>query len=457
MSSQYSLRFLGAAGTVTGSRHLFKTPAAHYLVDCGLFQGLKTLRLQNWEPIPVDFSKLKAVILTHAHLDHCGYLPLLSRLGFRGPVYCTHPTRDLTEIILRDSAKIQEEDAAMANRKGYSKHTPAVPLYTERDVERVLQQFSPVDANQWVALQDGCRFNFKPNGHILGASFVEFEYPEGIIVFSGDIGRPISPLLGPPVKPTSADFLVMESTYGNKLHPAVDTADELADIIVDTIHDKGNVLIPSFAVGRAQEVMHIINKLKAANRIPDVPVYLDSPMGANATDVFRRYPDWHKLPKKECDALFERVRIISQFEETFDVLESPSTKIVIAASGMLTGGRVLYYLEKYIEHRRNTILFTGYQSEGTRGRSLLQGAHEIKMHGGYYKARAKVMALSSMSGHADQQEMLDWLSEIKEPPKQVFLVHGEETVREAFRLKIETTLGWKVMSPQMQSGFELVR
>ncbi|HZY82572.1 MAG TPA: MBL fold metallo-hydrolase [Cyclobacteriaceae bacterium] len=450
-----ALQFFGAAGTVTGSRHLLKTPSGDYLVDCGLFQGLKALRLLNWAPIPIDVSKLNAVILTHAHLDHCGYLPLLFRQGFRKTIYCSAPTRALTEIILRDSAKIQEEDAAIANKKRYTKHKPAVPLYTVQDVEKVLDLFQTVESDQWIPISSDLRFMFRKVGHILGAAFVEVEWSGRRIIFSGDIGRPFSPLLNAPSKPAAADYIVMESTYGDRLHPPVDTSDELAGIIIDTIRDKGNLLIPSFAVGRAQELMHMVNMLKRANRIPDIPVYLDSPMGSNATAIFRKYPDWHKLSAEECDSLFERVRIISEFEETLDVVETPGSKIVIAASGMLTGGRVLFYLEKYLEHKRNAILFTGYQAEGTRGRSLLQGTHEIKMHGSYYPVRARVRTLSAMSGHADQHEILDWLSEIKEPPKTVFLVHGEEAARQALRLKIESDLGWKVRSPVTLETFGL--
>ncbi len=449
MNPSYSIEFLGAAGTVTGSKHLFKTPAEDYLIDCGLFQGLKPLRLRNREPIPIEMSRLKAVLLTHAHLDHCGALPLLYRQGFRGPIYCTAPTRDLTEVILRDSARIQEEDAAIANKKKYSKHEPALPLYTEDDVEKTLPLIRVVKDGDRTELQKGTSFVFRPNGHILGSCFVELNCPAGTITFSGDVGRQESPLLRKPVAMSKTDYLVMESTYGDRLHPAVDPMDELADIILDTVRRKGNVLIPSFAVGRAQELMHMVNELKKTNRIPDLPVYMDSPMGANATEIFRRYPSWHKLSSADCVSLFEKVTMITNFEDTIGVIETPSPKIVIAASGMLTGGRVLYYLEKYIESKKNTILFTGYQSEGTRGRSLLQGAHEIKMHGTYYPVQAKVSSLSAMSGHGDQREMIEWLSTLPEPPKQVFLVHGEDAAREAFRVKLEATFGWNVLAPSM--------
>jgi metallo-beta-lactamase family protein len=452
---QLALQFLGAAGTVTGSRHLLKTHEGHFLIDCGLFQGLKLLRERNWEPLPIDVGKLKAVLLTHAHLDHCGFLPLLYRQGYRGPIYCSQPTRELTEIILRDSGKIQEEDAHMANKRGYSKHKPAVPLYTVRDVENVLPLMTPVNSDTAILPGTGLSVVFRKASHILGATFLEIKCNGTPIIFSGDLGRPGSPLLHPPENPSEAHYLIMESTYGDRLHPATDPADQLATIIVDTIQRKGNVLIPSFAVGRAQELMHIINELKSANRIPDVPVFMDSPMGVNATEIFRRYPDWHRLSVDQSDALFEKVRMVQRFDETREVIELSGSKIIIAASGMLTGGRALFYLENYVESSNNTILFAGYQSEGTRGRTLLSGAHEVRMHGSYYTVRADVKALSSVSGHADQAEMIKWLQQLKSPPREVFLVHGENSAREAFRLKLESVFGWNIRLPQHEEEVQL--
>lgn len=450
-----SIQFLGAAGTVTGSKHLVKTPEGDVLVDCGLFQGLKALRARNRELLPVDVAGIQSVLLTHAHLDHCGYLPLLVKQGFKGKIFCTAPTRDLTEIILRDSAKIQEEDAAYANRKGFGKHNPAVPLYTEADVERVLPSLVTTGDGEEVALSPNVRAKFRKNGHILGSAFVELHCYGKRILFSGDLGRPSSVLLQSPTEPSPAEYIVMESTYGDRLHPASNVLDELADVVIETIRRKGNLLIPSFAVGRAQELMHLLNVLKKTNRIPNVPVYLDSPMGANATAVFKRHAGWHKLSAGQCDYIFENVTIVSDFSDTLKVADTVGSKIIIAASGMLTGGRVLFYLGKYIESTKNTILLTGFQSEGTRGRSLLDGAHELKMHGAYYKVRAHVRSLSSISGHADQNEMLDWLHNLSEPPALVFLVHGENGPRDAFRVKLETMLNWKVCLPDWLEEVEL--
>lgn len=409
----------------------------------------------NWEPVGIDVASVDAVILTHAHLDHCGYLPLLGKQGFRGKIYCTAPTRDLTEIILRDSAKIQEEDAANANKYGYTKHKPALPLYAEKDVETILPLMTVTDVDRVVKLNDNISFRFMPNGHILGSVFIEITCYQKKILFSGDLGRPVSTLLHEPTRPPAADYIIMESTYGDRLHPEVSTEDQLCDVIVDTAHHKGNLLVPSFAVGRAQELMHMLNQLKKNNRIPDLPIYMDSPMGADATSILRKYPAWHKLTEDESNSLFNKVTIIRKFEDTIKVAEQPGPKIIIAASGMLTGGRVLYYLEKYLQSRKNSILFAGYQSEGTRGRAMLHGVHEIKIHGAYRPVRMNVYSLTAMSGHADQKEMIEWLSKITPAPQNIFLVHGEDGAREAMRVKLESTLKWRVSLPRLSEEFDL--
>jgi metallo-beta-lactamase family protein len=443
-----SIQFLGAASTVTGSKHLLKTPEKNILVDCGLFQGIKSLRLKNREPLPKIPGGIDLVILTHAHLDHCGYLPLLVKHGFGGKVLMTPPTKDLAEIILRDSAKIQKEDTERANREGFSKHKPALPLYTLKDVEEAIKHFEACSNNQWIKISDNIQFRFLRNGHILGSAFVEMDCFGKKIIFSGDIGRSRNGIMNPPSIIEEADFLVMESTYGDRLHSAVSAKDELAEIINDTLHNKGNLLIPSFAVGRAQEIMNMVNQLKKEIRIPNVPVYMDSPMGADATKILHKYPEWHKFSSEECNAVCHDIKIITDFHDTQKIIASKENKIVIAASGMLTGGRVLEYLKYYVGERKNTILLVGYQAEGTRGRALKNEAHEIKMHGKFYEVRARVKEISSLSAHADQREMLDWLKQFKKKPKNIFLVHGEPNAQEMFRVKIQDELKIEVVVPK---------
>ncbi len=448
MENKISIQFLGAAGTVTGSKHLLKTPDANILIDCGLFQGLKSLRLKNREPLPITVSDIHTVILTHAHLDHCGYLPLLIKSGYKGKILMTPPTRDLAEIILRDSAKIQEEDADRENREGLSKHKPSLPLYTVKDVETALKHFYVYSDNEWINLSPNIEFRFIKNGHILGSCFVEINCFGKRIVFSGDIGRTHDEILNPPSVIEGADFLVMESTYGDRLHGTIPVRDELAKIINDTIHEKGNLLIPSFAVGRAQQLMHIVNQLKKEIHIPNVPVFMDSPMGASATKVLHKYPAWHKLSEEECHAVCHDINIITDFRDTQSVIKLKGSKIVIAASGMLTGGRVLEYLIHFIGDRKNTILLVGYQAEGTRGRALHNRAYEIKIYRKYYRVTAQVKEISSLSAHADQQEMMDWMKQFKKKPQKIFLVHGEPQAQEAFRIKISDVLEIQSVLPK---------
>jgi metallo-beta-lactamase family protein len=447
LQQNISIRFLGAAGTVTGSKHLLKTPEKNILIDCGLFQGIKSLRLKNREPFPVDISTIDTLILTHAHLDHCGYIPLLVKSGFKGKILMTPPTRARAEIILRDSARIQEEDAERANREGFSKHHPALPLYNMQDVEQCLRNFEICEDNTWVSISPGIRFRFIKNGHILGSAFVDIECFGKKIVFSGDMGREYSTILHAPQQIDVADILVLESTYGDRNHSVTPAADTLAETINDTLRDKGNLLIPSFAVGRAQELMHIISQLKKEIRIPDVPVFMDSPMGADATIALHKYSSWHKLSSSECNAVCKDIHIITDFADTQRIIREFGSKVVIAASGMLTGGRVLEYLKYYIGDKRNTVLLVGYQTEGTRGRALKEGAQEIKMHGKYYPVKAQVKEITSLSAHADQREMLSWLSRFTSKPKKIFLVHGEPQAQEVFRVKIKDELKTEVIIP----------
>ncbi|MGP8214446.1 MAG: MBL fold metallo-hydrolase RNA specificity domain-containing protein [Bacteroidia bacterium] len=448
MNKDVSIQFLGAAATVTGSKHLLKTPEKNILIDCGLFQGIKSLRLRNWQPLPVATGQINLVILTHAHLDHCGYLPLLVKAGYKGDILMTAPTRDLVEVILRDSAKIQEEDAEYANKHRHSKHKPALPLYTLAEVEQTLTHCVTRNDNEWIQLSPNIRFRFLKNGHILGSAFIDTECFGKKIVFSGDIGREKSEIMFAPSIVEDADFLVMESTYGNKLHPAATAKAQLADIINATIRRKGNLLIPSFAVGRAQELMHIITVLKKEKHIPDIPVYMDSPMGADVITIMDKYPGWHKLSEKEYTAMCNNITIIRNYHETAKVIQKKGSKIIIAASGMLTGGRILAYIKNDVGHKRNTVALVGYQAEGTRGRALQEGAHEIKIHGKYYAVNAQISTISSLSGHADQGEMINWLKQFKKRPAKIFLVHGEPMAQEAFRIKIKDELNIEVKIPQ---------
>ena len=434
------LQSLGAAETVTGSKHLLKTPDLTIMVDCGLYQGIKSLRKKNWQPLPVNAAAINVLIIKHAHLDHCGYIPLLIKNGYRGKIYMSKPTRDLCELILRDSAKIQEEDARKANEHGYSKHSPAMPLYTVADVEASLRYFVGVDAEINYPLNDHLNFRFSVAGHIPGACSLLINCYEKTIVFSGDIGRLHSELLPPPVHSDIADFVVMESTYGDRLHDKDDPATELAFIINETLFRRGNILIPCFAVGRAQEIMHLLYRLKKQKRIPPVPVFLDSPMAASASKDLLKYPDWITIPEKEVAQMFSGITINEDYTGTEKIIKQKGSKIILAASGMLTGGRVLEYLKHYIGDSKNTILIIGYQAEGTRGRALLNQTHEIKIHGKYYQASARVKEIGGLSAHADQAELISWLKAFKTVPAGVYLVHGEHCAHEALRVKIKDEL-----------------
>lgn len=434
------LQSFGAAETVTGSKHLLRTPDLNILVDCGLFQGIKSLREQNWLSLPVPLGDIHALILTHAHLDHCGYIPLLVKRGFRGKIYMSRPTQDLTKLILLDSAKIQEEDADRANRFHYSKHSPALPLYTVIDAEKSFKKFETIEFEEDIVLNKNVSFRLKQSGHILGASSVEVTCYSRRIIFSGDIGRVDSPILETPDYFTSADYIVMESTYGDKLHGIEDPGEELADVINETIELNGNILIPSFAVGRAQELMYLITKLKELHKIPNhIPVYLDSPMAAQATDITFKYPEFFKVAADYWEQVKRSVTVNRDFRNTQDIIDRKGSKIIIAASGMLSGGRVLEYLKHYVGDDRNVILLMGFQAEGTRGRALQNQSHELKIHGKYFKVKARFKEITSLSAHADQSELLNWLSKFTKKPAQIMLVHGEPSAQEALRIKIRDT------------------
>ena len=370
--------FLGAAGTVTGSKFVVEHNETRILIDCGLFQGLKPLRELNWQPLSVLPSTIDFVLLTHGHLDHCGWLPKLVNDGFLGKIFCTSPTKQISQLILLDSAKIQEEEAERANKENYSKHNPAKPLYTVEDAEKVIPFFRNVDKDLEVKLTDDIYFKFFYASHIIGACSIELHIEDKILIFSGDIGQDDDVLLFPPIKPKKADFVFMESTYGNRLHPENDVMFELEQIINNTFQKGGNIVIPSFAVERAQTIMYLLWQLKEQNRIPNMPYIIDTPMGISVLDVFLENTKWHKLNPHQCEEMCKMFTMISSYKDTIETIYNEKPKVVIAASGMITGGRVLSYLERYIVDEKNTVLMVGYQAEGTRGRKLLEGAKEIK-------------------------------------------------------------------------------
>lgn len=435
------LQSLGAAETVTGSKHLLYTPGCNLLIDCGLFQGIKYLREKNREPLPVKPSLIDAIILTHAHLDHCGYIPLLVKNGFKGPIYMSKPTRDLAELILRDSAKLQEEDAWKANKHGYTKHKPAKPLYDTTEVEDALRYFKPINTDKFYQLNKNLQFRLWIAGHIQGACSVELNCYGKTILFSGDIGRDHSELLPPPQHPAEADFVIMESTYGDRLHENGDVGDEMTMVINDTIMDGGNLLIPCFAVGRAHEVIHLIYRLKQKQAIPPMlPVYLDSPMASSAGKALLKYPESLTISKDECSRMFSSITINQDYNGTQEIIRQKASKIILAASGMMTGGRVLEYMKHYLGDSRNTILIIGFQAGGTRGRALLNGGRELKIHGRYYEVRAQVKEIGELSAHADQSELLTWLKKIERKPERVYLVHGEPDALNTLRVKVKDEL-----------------
>jgi metallo-beta-lactamase family protein len=449
------LTFLGATGTVTGSKYLVRAAGRTVLVDCGLFQGLKQLRLRNWAPLPVDPRRIDAVILTHAHLDHSGYLPLLVRNGFRGPVFCSSATRDLCGVLLPDSARLQEEEAAFANRHGFAKHKPALPLYTEQDAMFALEHFMPQPYEQSIELAPGLTLRFAPAGHLLGASFVRLAHAGTALLFTGDLGRPNDVMMRAPSKVTHADYLVMDSTYGDRLHAVEDPAAAIAEVLNATFRRGGIVIVPAFAVGRAQALMHILAQLKAAGSISDVPVYLDSPMAVDATRVYYAHRAEHRLTPEQCDAMCAVVQVVQTPEESHWLDSRRTPMVIIAGSGMAAGGRVVHHIRALGPDERNTILFTGFQAPGTRGAALVGGARTVKIHGEYVEVRAQVALIDSLSAHADQAETLEWLAGFKAPPRRTFVTHGEPVAADALRLKIEERFRWRCEVPEYRDTVEL--
>ncbi len=413
-SSSFRIRFLGAAETVTGSKYLLTSGTKKILVDCGLFQGLKELRLKNWDRFPVDPSMIDAVVLTHAHIDHSGYLPRLIKEGFAGPVFCTDATLALCRILLPDTGYLQQEEAEWLNRKKFSKHAPALPLFTEKEAEKALQQFVPKSFDEVFAVTDGIRATFNYAGHILGAASVIVESNETKIAFSGDLGRSNDAILHPPTPLPASDYLVVESTYGNRLHDSISPMDELAEVINEGLQKSGVILIPAFAVGRAQALMYYLVQLKKLKRIPNVPMYLNSPMATKVTSLF-----------------------------------------LVSASGMATGGRIVHHLKSFISNPTTTVVLAGFQAAGTRGRSLQDGAKQIKIFKELVPVRANIRVLENISAHADYAEIIQWLSCSKTNPKKVFITHGELEAANAMKVHITNKFQWSCQVPKQDQEFIL--
>lgn len=448
------LTFLGAAGTVTGSKYLLEDGGQRWLVDCGLFQGLRPLRLRNWDRLPIDPRTINAVLLTHAHLDHSGYLPLLVQNGFRGPIYCSSATAELCKILLPDSGYLQEKDAEFANRHGYSKNKPALPLYTERDAQEALKLFKPLSIAEDHAIEH-LRITFRRTGHILGACSIQILSEDCSIVFSGDLGRYDDPIFHDPTPIGKSDYLVVESTYGDRQHDRVDPAAALETIITRTVARGGTVIIPTFAVGRAQTLLFYLWRLKESGRLRHVPVFLDSPMAVDASEIFCSNMSDHRLSEHECRTSCGVATYVRDTVESKALTTNPVPKVIISASGMATGGRVLHHLKRYAPDPKNSVLFAGFQAAGTRGAAMVSGARSVRIHGEDIPVRAEVQNLSMLSAHADADEILRWLRGFERPPTVTFITHGEPSAAVALKSRIERDLGWTCQAPQHLESAEL--
>jgi metallo-beta-lactamase family protein len=461
-----TLTFLGAARTVTGSKHLLQVDGHRILVDCGLFQGLKALRERNWQPLPVRSDSIDAVVLTHAHLDHCGFLPRLVSQGFKGRVFCTPATAELARIVLADAAHLQEEDAERANRKGYTKHKPALPLFTTRDAERAMTLLQPVGYERPMPVAPGMSASFINAGHLLGSGYarVHLEASGKTVLFGGDLGRYGRPVLPDPLPVAEADVVLVESTYGNRLHEADDNGNRIASIISKTAARGGKVIIPAFAMGRVEELLYWVSRLEEERRIPVLPVYVDSPMAAAVLATYRSRLDEldpeitptaphgprDRADRKVCAFCTTNLKVISTIADSRAVQESREPAIVISASGMATGGRVLHHLARALPDPKNTVLFAGYQAAGTRGRLLIEGSRTTVIHGQEISVAAEIQSIDSMSAHADASEILRWLKGFTRPPSLTCLVHGDPEPMDALKARIERELGWTVKTPAHQ-------
>ena len=470
-----TLTFLGAARTVTGSKHLLEVDGRRLLVDCGLFQGLKDLRQRNWQPLPVRADSIEAVILTHAHLDHCGFLPRLVAQGFKGRIWCTAATEDLARIVLEDAAKLQEEDAERANRKGYTRHQPALPLFTIRDASRAMALLQPVGYERPMPVIPGVTAEFISAGHLLGSAYarVRIESTGKTILFGGDLGRYSRPVLPDPAPPGHADVVLVESTYGDRIHAPDDDGTAMADVVNDTVKRGGKLIIPAFALGRVEELLYWIQRLEDERRIPELPVYVDSPMAAKVLEEYRHRLDEldpevanHRggrggngrrraAERQLCSFCTAKLTVVASIAESRAVQESSATAIVISSSGMATGGRVLHHLERALPNPKNTVLFVGFQAAGTRGRALKDGARFTRIHGQEIPVQARIVAIDSMSAHADSNEILRWLRGFPQPPSLACLVHGEPGPMDTLKARIQKELGWTVRTPAHQEKIDI--
>jgi metallo-beta-lactamase family protein len=449
------MTFLGAAGTVTGSKYLLEHRDVHVLIDCGLFQGYKQLRLHNWDAFHLPVQDLHAIVLTHAHLDHSGYLPVLVRNGYRGPVYATPATCELAKILLRDSGRLQEEEAEFANRHGFSKHDPALPLYTEQDAERALKLLRPIELHHRVAIAPGLTILLRDAGHILGAATVEVVADGVTLVCSGDLGRPNDPLMFAPETIEQTDYLLVESTYGDRRHPVDPPEQQLADVINRTALRRGITLVPSFAVGRAQLLMYHLYRLKQQHAIPDLPIYLNSPMATEVTRLYQRFRSEHRLSLEDCQGMCDGTHFVCSVQQSIDLDQQRTPAIIIAASGMATGGRVLHHLKALAPNPLNTLLVPGFQAGGTRGAQIVAGAPSVRIHGQDVPINAEVVPMQTLSAHADADEIMQWLRGFKRAPKHTYVVHGEPNASDVLRRRISQELGWSVSVPEYRDSVEL--
>ena len=453
--SSSTLGFYGATGTVTGSKYLLTHERHRVLIDCGMFQGYKQLRERNWQPFPFAANHVDSVVLTHAHVDHSGALPLLTKQGFSGAIHATEGSEALCRILLPDAARLQEQDALYANRKGFSRHHPAMPLYDERDAQQALARFEshPFDRNFEPA--KGFEASFSRAGHILGAACVHMRFGDRSVLFSGDLGRPHDPLIRAPTPRRPADYVVIESTYGNRRHDAVDPSDALAEVIARTIARGGSVIIPAFSVGRTQTLLLLLERLREAGRLPHVPIYLDSPMAIAATELYREHGETHRLDPHEVQRMCGVAQYVREVEDSKQLDRGDQPMILISASGMATGGRVVHHLHRFLPDARNTVLLTGFQAGGTRGAKLLAGDERIRIHGEWVEVGAEIASLDMLSAHADQDELVAWLRTSEHVPRRVFIVHGEPDAAEALRVRITTELGWECAVPEYRDEIEL--